>query len=599
MNTSNIKHNNQNSIIDKRDTSFSVFGKKDYTPNKMPLVTGQNEIKYKTQKKNLNENESEEKEVTILSTVISILILIISILIAINSELFSSRFNIAIILISIYCYFIFGSLSLTAILIFIRQVILNIIKKFKELFKSSERINEKYSEKAINEMIDKSLLEDFVSKKKANQLKSFNDLNNSTIKLDNLNKLNNNQNSFQLINNQVLDSSQIKQVPENIKRNTLFKSSSLNARLLEINSHINFDEFEYQNTLNHLGLNHYQLKNYIKNIKNTLINKTLPNLTDYNLINLNTINKILKVYSIQIVDEIINANISSTSYNDIKNRLLKHNMSNLPSSTQIQSEIRMFWADNKSISFIIDQIEIKLNKINNMFENQMNNTSVNIHKYDFNGKPNKNVAKFNLLTNTELSTVLYNNKEVEDSLIKLKSELEKRVEFNRFLYTDINHPASDENHYFILLDYIVKRLASLINNSLNNYDSCTGGPYSSEINWSSLFPTDAEIIMEIVLKSIHNAIVENNINITKCLQISFPFKPSFDNVNSETIMVYKINPSEYETHYDLIDKTKIIKLPRGKENVFINIIIFMNLLKKKIPIDKYRLNIFFNDIFGN
>ena len=54
-------------------------------------------------------------------------------------------------------------------------------------------------------MIDKSLLEDFVSKKKANQLKSFNDLNNSTIKLDNLNKLNNNQKSFQLINNQALD----------------------------------------------------------------------------------------------------------------------------------------------------------------------------------------------------------------------------------------------------------------------------------------------------------------------------------------------------------------------------------------------------------
>jgi hypothetical protein len=313
------------------------------------------------------------------------------------------------------------------------------------------------------------------------------------------------------------------------------------------------------------------------------------------------------------VTEIYDSVFSNDTITEIYNRILKKNYLNKRNDEKNHLEIRLFWGDNKKIQYIIDLIDCKIESINKFSVDTEDNLNYQLKSSRFNkeysflsSNPERSILNkaefslqntFNPLFNSELSTVLYKNKDYESNLQRLKKELETRMFINSFLYTENLCQVTSEYEYFLLLDYIISRIESIINLNLNiSHLSSSGGKYK-DYSWKNLFPTDSILLMEILMKSIHNALIDN-MKISKNFILTFPLKPE-NSVNDEGIFIYNSLPKEYETHFDVYFKGKIMRIPCGNENIFLAFLVFLKVLKMKMPIDKYHLGSFYNEVFGS
>lgn len=636
--TKKINHHTNQS----RDTSYSIFNQKNTKIEGKPQSNSSKNSNFTEDDLNLNEKTSIFIPNSCLLIGITLTLYIFSL-----SERQSLRWNICILLIILYIS-LFLKINLTFLVDFLKKNSENLVFSLKNKLKSyfSVKKYDYINENKVESMINKSFQEEDLRNKRMSSQKQ-----NSTDRLSNsMYRSNLNENSLSsyaklyknvdlnrsnrlslssyndyITNNEITNSSICSNTYEHIKR--IMKSSLYKEILLSnsemTNTKITYDTnyskhqtipSDFQSSLTSIGIDYKNIILYINNLKGVLLNKTLLKIHDFHIININTINNLLSENNIKFVTEIYDSTFSNESITEIYNRILKKNYLKNRNSEKNNLEIRLFWGDNKKIQYIIDLIDCKIDSINKFsVDNEDNNLNFQLKSSRFNkeysflsSNPGRSILSkpefclqntFNPLFNSELSTVLYKNKENENNLQRLKKELETRMFINSFLYTENLCQVTSEYEYFLLLDYIISRIESIINLNLNiSHLSSSGGKYK-EHSWKNLFPTDSILLMELLMKSIHNALIDN-MKISKNFILTFPLKPE-NSVSEEGIFIYNSLPKEYETHFDVYFKSKIMRIPSGNENIFMAFVVFLKVLKMKMPIDKYHLGSFYNEVFGS
>lgn len=463
-----------------------------------------------------------------------------------------------------------GRSALEAIVNFVKS---NYIQK-KERLRKKEVYNERKLESMIEETVsnEKRYNSEFMS-----MTNSYNEnrvINNQSF----YNQIPNRDNQFTLFNNsksfvagEEFNSNSIKII------NKVLSCRDYKQQLIPIENHVNFDEIEFEILLKQQGLDR-DLGRLIKSMKHYIKERLLPKLLDHHLINLNTINKLLKPYSIKLESSLDRSDVSGQIVNLLRQRIINSQFNYAFNHVEEHDEkiIPIFCADSKKLHTIITTINEKLKNIENLkhepdlkYGNKSSQFRDNFSRIP--GVYNKNSdEKFNLLSSgDQMSTIIYKNREAEDTLDKLKVEIQRRIDLNLLIYTEICHPIETEDELFVLMDYIYSRLEELNKLSFNSFQSSSGGQYR-DIHWISFFPTDVSIIAEIIVKSLQNAVIENS-NLTKCFMISFPFKPELNN-KVDNILLYKASPKEYESHFEVVHKGSVIKIPPVRlHNNYINI----------------------------
>lgn len=353
-------------------------------------------------------------------------------------------------------------------------------------------------------------------------------------------------------------------------------TSDYPERLTCLDDYLKFDEEEFKKKLQSIDLNPTLLRNFSNSLKSYIISKLLPKLIDYHYNNLNTLNKDLFSLNIKIETSIESISKSESLKNHLNFRINNYTNSTKKSNYE---EISIFWADNKLISHLIEIVSVKISTLNNLKHNinfkdidqhshnhsHSHSNFVNIKDKLFN---NSQSDMSNLLINSEFSSYAYKNEATLTYLESLKKELEIRIKINESLTLDTTHIVNSEEEHLITLDYISQRLEGLYKSSLNSYDNSSGGNYYT-YTWNSFFPTDACIITELIMKNIHNALIRSS-NITKTYLIAYPSKPILDSkANPDSLFMYKINSSRFETHFDVVNCDKIIKTPSVSICIFI------------------------------
>ncbi len=540
MNTS-LRSNNQMNSPDLRDTSFSVFQ--------------QNKEQRRTEKEAVIPNASynsvsndENPQFTYCMICVIVLIKVLCLIIIFNSETFSARWNSSVVL--FFTFVLICVNTYTSVFKNIWAFVALLIRKFAEaskrkLLSKRDEVKEKYNNKKVSELIQKSFEKSGLKQQKFDN--SFLAATNDS-KAFNLDHIFKSDNSFRLIKEDKtnLVSQNKNKIADTI--NKLISNQLLRNKLLPINECYEFNEELYHNQLEKLGLDHIRLKLFARKLKDSFLIKSITKLIDYNNVNLLTINRLFKPYKINLSTEIDKSNFTDEAIQEIHKRITKFNPS-VSNSVQINDEINIFFAHTSLISYLIDIIDAKIHNINKVIKFDPNSSKFN----------QQAKGKFNLLFYSDLSSVLYRNREVEDSMSKLKFELETRLELNNFIYPENVKNVSNEYEYFLMLDYIMKRLEALGKNNLDNYQFANGGSYLKD-SWKSFFPTDSELLIELLVKSLHNAMVDNN-NIIKCILLSYPYKPIENSGYDSTLIIYKSSPSNYETNFDIFYKKEYIRLP--------------------------------------
>lgn len=447
------------------------------------------------------------------------------------------------------------------------QAFVSFIKIYFRREKDRLSKKEVYSESKVDSMIEETVS----NEKRFNS--DFMNLSNNSYSDNRMcnnqsffNQIHNRDNQFSLFNNSKslpagheFNSNSIKVI------NKILASRDHKQQLIPIENHVNFDEIEFEILLKQQGLAN-DFGRLSKSMKHYIKERLLPKLLDHHLINLNTINKLLKPYSIRVESSLDRSDISGQIVNLIKQRIINSQFNYAFNHMEEPDEkvITIFCADSKKLHIIITTINEKLKNIENLkhepdlkYSNKAAPFRDNFSRIG--GVNKSSEEKFNLLSSgDQMSTIIYKNREAEDTLDKLKIEIQRRIDLNLLIYTEICHPIDTEDELFVLMDYIYTRLEELNKLSFNSFQSGSGGQYR-DIHWISFFPTDASIIAEIVVKSLQNAVIENS-NLTKCFMISFPFKPEL-NHKVDNILLYKASPKEYESHFEVVHKGSVIKIP--------------------------------------
>ena len=473
---------------------------------------------------------------------------------------------------------------------------------------------------------------------------------NSSIFNDKINLSNNNNN----YNNKII--SKIKEISSS---NNIYTKDIISIK----NELINFNSKEFRNVLFKLNLDVNDLNYSRKKLSQYINEKMIPRLLNHHYNNYKNINSIAKAYNINFVNNIfevqdVNEEIFKVSLNFKINNLGNIRLNNFGSvddsniakqlnnvnstfnnknnlNDKNNKEIKIHWSDNHLISILINSIKLKLISIknesyNHNYHNQIvnnndnsnnNNNNINNYRNNFNlhskNSFDNNMYYNSLLIESDSSDLMYKSKEVLDTLVNFKEELEKRIEINNSIYPNITHNIQSHEEYLIIMDYILHRIEEFSKSNLSCYSSLSGGNYIitnnngniiENIQWNSFFPTDSSLMTEIIIKNIMHSLIKSS-SLYKTYLISYPMKPILKDyitnssktntfINIEDVILYKINSSKYETHFDIVINGKLIVVPCGYENMFYSLVLFLCALKRKIPVERYNLKSFYDYIFN-
>jgi len=130
--------------------------------------------------------------------------------------------------------------------------------------------------------------------------------------------------------------------------------------------------------------------------------------------------------------------------------------------------------------------------------------------------------------------------------------------------------------------YIIKRMTSLAERThVANYRADSGQMWNGQ-PWSARFPSDSQIISHLFFKMLHRHTFDQRVNSSNVMNfvISYPGTPPRYN-DFKRVFFYQKNPSDQDSHFDIISGTETWFSYTGKNNLFCAIALFLHHISTK------------------
>lgn len=369
---------------------------------------------------------------------------------------------------------------------------------------------------------------------------------------------------------------------------------------------------------------------WINNLKDYFSCVLIHNFIQTHENNLNSINQLLSFTNIKLVTQIpeelnihpistfINQCLSEQNFmnnqNTMKNNCNKFN-SNLnfgydePSynSNPLQEKnmIKIFYGDTEKLKIITNEIcqildcpiqkENILNLTYNYQDRSRTFTESNTERLYLIEKHStpflyKQSFKYSELVHKSLFSY-------KDCLMNLCNLLYQRIILNDKIMPTKHIVPKNEKHSLVIIEYCLSRLRELKNNFKIYKNNC-GGSFIGE-KWSSLFPTDSQLISSFVV-SLYEDVFINREYKQVFMQV-FPCVPNNSELNKDQIVIYQKNSPDTEPYFYVVHKNHCIPCEKV-DNFFHAFAMFLFYQRKKIrnlnDFNNTNLVSFYNYIFN-